>query len=30
MKLIVQATGVKSRPLTHTKLATTPFTGHKV
>jgi hypothetical protein len=30
MKLIMQVVGVESRPLTHTKSATTSFTNHKV
>jgi hypothetical protein len=30
MKLIVQVVGVESRPLTHTKLATISFIGHRV
>jgi uncharacterized membrane protein len=31
MKLIMQVVGVfKSKPLTHTKLANTSFTSHKV
>jgi hypothetical protein len=30
MKLIVQVSGVESRPWTHTKLATTSFPSHRV